>query len=112
MAGDILLVVNDEFKEPRLQDVVIYDAKRIDGAKVASFAHRIIDGNSKSGFITKGDANPLPDVQISNSEDITGVVVFVIPFIGKYLTLTNLLFLVLLMISITITRELWKIFND
>ncbi len=112
MAGDILLVVNDEFKEPRLQDVVIYDAKRIDGAKVASFAHRIIDGNSTSGFVTKGDANPLPDVQISNPEDITGVVVFVIPFIGKYLTLTNLLFLVLLMISITITRELWKIFND
>ena len=112
MTGDVLLVVNDEFKAPRLQDVVIYDAKRIDGVKVASFAHRIIDGNSKSGFITKGDANPLPDVQISNADDITGVVVFVIPIIGKYLTLTNLLFLVIFIVSITITRELLKLFND
>ncbi|MFZ9360778.1 MAG: signal peptidase I [Candidatus Nanopelagicales bacterium] len=112
MIGDVLLIVNDEFREPKLQDVVIYNAKRIDGTKVASFAHRIIDGDSSSGFITKGDANLSPDVQKSNLEDITGVVVFVIPFIGNLLTLTNLLFLVILIVSITITRELLKLFND
>lgn len=112
MPGDMVFVLNDQIIEPRISDVVIYDAKRLDGVKVASFAHRIIDGNKTDGFITKGDNNPLADVQKSTSEDITGVVIFVIPFIGKFLNLTNLAFLVILIVSLTIARELYKLFND
>lgn len=110
--GDMVFVINDNFKSPQIGDVVIYDAKTLSGEKVTSFAHRIISGNSSEGFITKGDANPLADVQLSKAEDITGVVLFTLPFIGKYLTVVHLGFLLLILISFTIVRELIKVFND
>jgi hypothetical protein len=34
----------------------------------------------------KGDSNPSPDVQHPMPSDITGVVIFIIPFIGNLLT--------------------------
>jgi hypothetical protein len=42
----------------------------------------------------KGDNNPTPDVQRPKAEDINGVVFFVIPFIGKFLTLKMLMIFV------------------
>lgn len=112
MTGDLIFVLSDRIIKPQINDVVIYDAKNFEGQKVASFAHRIIDGNATDGFVTKGDANPLADVQKSTSADITGVVIFVIPIVGKYINLTNLAFLAILIVSLTIARELYRLFND
>ena len=42
----------------------------------------------------KGDNNPAPDVQRPKAEDISGVVFFVIPFIGKLLSLKMLMILI------------------
>jgi hypothetical protein len=42
----------------------------------------------------KGDANPTPDIQHPKIADVTGVVFFKIPFIGKLLTPKSLLIIV------------------
>jgi signal peptidase I len=84
--GDVIIVVNDTYKEPQLNDVVVYMGSRFDGTKVASFAHRIIDGNEANGWLVKGDANPQPDTQRPTSKEIEGVVVGKIPSVGRFLT--------------------------
>mgnify|MGYP007053435057 CR=1 FL=1 len=39
----------------------------------------------------KGDNNPTPDVQKPKLEDISGVVFFVIPYVGKLMTMKMLI---------------------
>ena len=92
--GDIVLSLNPERLPPKIGDVVTYTARRFDGSEVASFTHRIISGDEKTGFVMKGDNNPAPDTQKPKLGDITGVVFYVIPFIGKLLTPRGLLVLV------------------
>jgi hypothetical protein len=58
------------------------------------FTHRIIGGDPINGFLMKGDNNPSPDVQRPKTEDISGVVFFVVPFIGKLLSLKMLMILI------------------
>jgi signal peptidase I len=89
--GDLIIAINDEFKTPEIGDVVVYTARRFNGEEVAPFAHRIIDGDSVSGWILKGDANREPDIQHPDSTDITGVVVWVIPIVGQFLSTQSLL---------------------
>lgn len=84
--GDVILTVPISRKEPQIDDVIAYQAKRFNGEKVAVFSHRIIDGDIENGFIVKGDANKSPDAQKPTGEDILGVVFFTIPFIGNLLT--------------------------
>lgn len=92
--GDIVLSINPERVPPKVGDVVTYTARRFDGSAVASFTHRIISGDAKSGFVMKGDNNPAPDTQKPTLADISGVVFYTIPLIGKLLTPRGLLVLV------------------
>ena len=85
-AGDVIITVPITKKMPQVDDVIAYQAKRFNGENVAVFSHRIIDGDIENGFIMKGDANKSPDPQKPKAEDILGVVIFAIPFIGKLLT--------------------------
>ena len=110
--GDIVVTINDNFKTPKLNDVVIYQAKRFNGEIVAPFAHRIIGGNPNNGWIVKGDANEQPDVQRPKSAEIIGVVLFVIPQIGNLLTFRSLIFLATIFISIYLTREILRTSNE
>ena len=84
--GDVIVTVPITQKAPQIGDVIAYQAKRFNGENVAVFSHRIIDGDIENGFIMKGDANKSPDPQKPKAEDILGVVIFAIPFIGKLLT--------------------------
>ena len=84
--GDVIVTVPITQKAPQIGDVIAYQAKRFNGENVAVFSHRIIDGDIENGFIVKGDANKSPDPQKPKAEDILGVVIFAIPFIGKLLT--------------------------
>jgi hypothetical protein len=104
--------VNDNYKEPKLNDVVIYEAKRFNGEIVAPFAHRIIGGNANNGWIMKGDANEQQDVQRPKAQDIVGVVVLVIPQIGNLLSYKSLIFIVVVLISIYLTREILRSPNE
>jgi signal peptidase len=92
--GDIVLSLNPDRLPPKVGDVVTYTARRFDGSEVASFTHRAISGDAKTGFVMKGDNNPAPDTQKPTLADITGVVFYTIPFIGKLLTPRGLLVLV------------------
>ena len=83
-----------EKMEPKINDVVAYTGRRFDGSSVGVFTHRILDGDAVKGFTVKGDANPSPDVQKPTLADISGVVVFTIPFIGHFLTPKALLIFV------------------
>jgi hypothetical protein len=72
------------------------------------FSHRIIGGDAQTGFIVKGDANPSPDVQHPLIPDIEGVVVFVIPFLGKILAPKSLFILVPLVFGFWLITDALK----
>lgn len=65
---------------------MVYEGQRFDGTRVASFAHRIIEGSETEGWVVKGDANPAADTQRPTSIEIEGVVVGSLPGIGRVLT--------------------------
>ena len=94
-AGDVVISVSPNQIAPHKGKIVTYIGRRLDGSPVALFTHRIIGGDAKGGFVVKGDANPSPDTQKPTTKDITGVVLFTIPWLGK-LTNPHTLILVLL----------------
>ena len=104
-AGDIVILAPTPRAEPKIDDVVAYTGRRFSGEAVGTFTHRIIGGDAQSGFLVKGDANPSPDVQKPTKNDISGVVFFVIPFIGKFLTPK------MLMILVPVGLGLWLILD-
>ncbi len=103
--GDIILTTPVKNVTPKTGSVVAYVGRRFDGTAVGVFSHRIIGGDATNGFIVKGDHNPAPDTQRPKLEDITGVVMFVIPIIGRFLTPKAL------MITIPLIFGLWLIFD-
>lgn len=92
--GDIILTTPISHRTPKKGDVIAYQAKRFNGEKVAVFSHRIMGGDIKNGFIVKGDSNKSPDSQKPKAQDILGVVVLVIPYVGNLLTPKALFLLV------------------
>jgi signal peptidase I len=106
--GDIILTTPPSRLTPKKGDVVAYTAKRFDGSPVGVFSHRIIGGDAQTGFIVKGDANPSPDVQHPLIPDIEGVVIFVIPFLGKILAPKSLFVLVPLVFGFWLITDALK----
>jgi signal peptidase I len=104
-AGDIVILAPTPRTQPEVGDIAAYTARRFSGESVGIFTHRIIGGNPVDGFLMKGDNNPSPDVQRPKVEDISGVVFFVIPYIGKFLTLK------MLMIFIPVAVGVWLIID-
>jgi len=92
--GDVVLLAPPVRINPKIGSIVSYTARRFDGSPVGTFTHRIINGDPVSGYVMKGDANPTPDIQHPKIADVTGVVFFKIPFIGKLLTPKSLLIIV------------------
>ena len=84
--GDIVLTAPISRVEPKIDDVAAYQARRFDGAPVGVFTHLIIDGDGNSGWVLTGDNNPSPDIQKPKNNDILGVVIFVIPWLGNLLS--------------------------
>ena len=98
--GDLLVSVPPRFNSPQIGEVVIYTGKKFDGTVVASFAHRVIGGDASSGYIVKGDANDLADVQRPIIAEIEGVVLFTIPKVGLLLNPQTMSLLLVLLIGI------------
>ena len=110
--GDMIFTVNDSIRSPKINDVVVYEAKRFNGEVVAPFAHRIIGGNQTSGWIMKGDANEVADIQRPKETDIKGVVFLVIPILGNYLNVKSFIFVLVVCISLFLTREILRSNDD
>ena len=78
------------------------------GGEVGIFSHRIISGSAETGFIVKGDANKAPDVQKPMLNDINGVVIAIIPFIGNFLTRKALFLIVPTIIGLWLVIDAMK----
>lgn len=91
--GDLVFAVAPKISKPEVGKTVIYTARDITGVPVTQWAHRIVSGDDLAGWTIKGDANPAADVNIVPSSDISGVVLFSIPFVGKLLNPVSLLLL-------------------
>jgi len=103
--GDIIITTSPKNVQPHIGSIVAYTAKRFDGTPVGVFSHRIIGGDANSGFIVKGDSNPLPDVQRPKTQDISGVVVYVIPWVGKIASPKTLFVLVPTLVGLWMVIE-------
>jgi signal peptidase len=101
--GDIVLLAPTPRAEPKVGDIVAYTARRFSGESVGIFTHRIIGGDPVNGWLMKGDSNPAPDVQKPKPEDVSGVVFFIIPWLGTLMTPK------MLMILIPVAVGIWLI---
>ena len=90
--GDVVFAVTPSIAKPEVGKTVIYRYRDLSGKIVAPFAHRIIAGSDKDGWTIKGDANPAPDINTVPTTDISSVVLFSIPFVGKFLNPLTLIF--------------------
>jgi signal peptidase I len=104
-SGDIVLLDPTTHSVPKIGDVAAYTGRRFDGSEVGVFTHRIIGGDAVNGFIMKGDNNPTPDVQRPKVADVSGVVVFKLPFIGKVLNPKTLFILVPVVFGIWLIKD-------
>ena len=122
--GDLLFVMGidpEDIKngtaEDKDGDIIVFFAYW-HGAPVEPIVHRVINKYQEGGtwyFETKGDANSIPDQGRRSEDDIIGVVVGGIPFIGWvkiFLTDSGLLIPLLVVISalliISIVRDFYK----
>ena len=103
--GDIVLLAPTPRTQPKLGDIAAYTARRFSGESVGIFTHRIIGGDPVNGWVMKGDNNPTPDVQKPKAADISGVVFFVIPWVGKLMAPK------MLMILIPVGVAIWLIID-
>jgi signal peptidase len=103
--GDIVLLAPTPRTQPKLGDIAAYTARRFSGESVGIFTHRIIGGDPVNGWVMKGDNNPSPDVQKPKAADISGVVFFVIPWVGKLMAPK------MLMILIPVAVGIWLIID-
>ena len=107
--GDVVFAVAPTILEPEVGKTVIYTARDLAGNPVTQWAHRIISGTDEDGWTIKGDANPAADVNTVPTSDILSVVLFSIPFVGKFFNpLTLLLFgfgLILIIFVISRIRD-------
>ena len=97
-SGDIVILIPTQHREPKINDVVAYTGKRFDGSSVGTFTHRILSG----------DANLDPDVQRPKLADISGVVVFTLPFIGQFLTPRALMIFVPLIFGLWLVLDAFR----
>jgi len=104
--GDVVFAVAPTVLKPEVGKTVIYTARDLTGNAVTQWAHRIISGSDKDGWTIKGDANPAADINTVPTTDISSVVLFSIPFVGKFFNpLTLILFGVgLLLLIFVISR--------
>jgi len=107
--GDVVFAVAPTLLKPEIGKTVIYTARDLSGNAVTQWAHRIISGSDKEGWTIKGDANPTADVNTVPTADISSVVLFSIPFIGKFFNPTTLIIfglgLILLIFLISRIKE-------
>ena len=110
--GDVVLLGQPSRLVPKVGDVAAYTGRRFSGEPVGLFTHRIIGGNATDGFIMKGDGNAAPDVQRPKLNDISGVVFFVIPYLGKFLSAKFLTMMIPVLVGIWFIADALKEQND
>jgi len=84
-AGTLVIVKPTDVQQIRIGDVVTYQIASNQPAVVTHRVIQIIEPTTSSdtvSFITKGDANSLPDAKPVKPVQVRGVVWYAVPFIG------------------------------
>jgi len=84
-AGTLVVVKPTDVQQIRIGDVVTYQLESNQPAVVTHRVIQIIEPTTASGtesFITKGDANSLPDAKPVKPVQVRGVVWYAVPYIG------------------------------
>lgn len=89
--GDVVFAISPSIAKPEIGKIVIYTARDLSGKAITQWSHRIISGSDKTGWTIKGDANAAADVNNVPTTDISSVVLFSIPYIGKFFNPITLL---------------------
>lgn len=106
---DHSLVVMQRTQDVKIGDIIVFNHRSYSETASELICHRIVDQTDicfKEGscYITKGDANPDPDLLFVHKEDIIGVVIYHIPFLSffleTYIYLPIAVFLVILFIVV------------
>ena len=77
-ANDIVVVI-PAITQPSVGDIITY-RHHFQSDEGSTITHRVVEV-AEEGYITKGDANEVPDGMVA-PEDVIGIMVFKIPFIG------------------------------
>ncbi|KKG66777.1 hypothetical protein DU67_02490 [Methanosarcina mazei] len=77
-ANDIVVVI-PAITQPSVGNIITY-RHHFQSDEGSTITHRVVEV-LEEGYITKGDANEIPDGVVA-PEDVIGIVVFKIPFIG------------------------------
>ncbi len=88
--GDLLIVVKADPQKLKVGDVIVFNAPWSSKPVV----HRIVRIENRGGvlrFYTKGDNNIVPDPGYRTPNDLYGVVIFHVPFVGQILDFTKTL---------------------
>ncbi|MTI96635.1 MAG: signal peptidase I [Firmicutes bacterium] len=92
--GSLLVVKPTEAEAVQVDDIITYH----DGPRTVT--HRVMDINSDGSFITKGDANNVPDLEPVAPGDLVGTVTGIVPLAGYVInfgqTRTGMLLLIFL----------------
>lgn len=84
--GDVLLSVNPSIVPPKVGDIAIFHYYNLERTElIADFSHRIIGGSPEAGWQTKGDANAEAELSPVLRDDVVGVVVGWMPWVGNLL---------------------------
>ncbi len=114
--GDIVIVQNVPFDGIHVNDVIIYDTPiQSGGCGSLVVVHRVVGISSDGGLITQGDnrlSNPFPDEPREwpyvHADCTRGVVVLVVPYLGKISMLfpppTNYVLVAIILVFIFVTE--------
>lgn len=82
--GSVVLTRPAESLEIQTGDVIVF-RRAVDGEHTEPIliAHRVVDAGDGTAFRTKGDANKNPDPFLVPADDVVGVVVCDIPYLGR-----------------------------
>lgn len=109
-----IVVVNKLDTWPDIGDIMSFrHVFEVDGKnQTLIVTHRVVE-IADEGYITQGDAYAKPDGYTVAPEEVVGVLLFKIPYIGILFhfagTLTGLLTLVVLPAAVLIMQEAWEI---
>jgi signal peptidase I len=106
--GDIEVTVSPSLVHVHKGSIVIYRLKSPTGRTIGAVGHRIIGGSGNKGWIVKGDHNPYPDPKRYKTSQLLGVVVLVIPKLGKYFTLNVAVYGLLGLVAYWLLSDLFR----
>lgn len=109
--NDLIIVKDIEIIDVEVGQIIVFD---LDFENLDSISHRVIaignDSDGKLGIDTKGDNIDSPDSWTVYEENLVGVVVDVIPYMGIFMIepIRYILIAVIILTSISLLREHYK----